>query len=109
MHNAYGETEGEWLSSIALHFGFEAGPLTNSVRAACGKVSGILSFFHSAGITGTHHYIQLFLEGVSRQGFSVALEPVLELALVDQTGLELRDLPASASRVLGLKACISNF
>ena len=25
----------------------------------------------------------------SRQGFSVALEPVLELALVDQAGLEL--------------------
>jgi hypothetical protein len=24
---------------------------------------------------------------------------------VDQTGLELRNLPASASRVLGLKAC----
>ena len=39
-----------------------------------------------------------------RQGFSVALEPVLELALVDQAGLELRDPPASASRVLGLKA-----
>ena len=33
-----------------------------------------------------------------RQGFSVALEPVLELALVDH-------LPASASRMLGLKVC----
>ena len=32
--------------------------------------------------------------------------PVLELALVDQAGLELRDLPASASQVLGLKACV---
>ena len=31
---------------------------------------------------------------------------VLELALVDQAGLEHRDLPASAaSQVLGLKAC----
>ena len=30
-----------------------------------------------------------FFLGFSRQGFSVALEPVLELALVDQTGLEL--------------------
>ena len=40
---------------------------------------------------------------VLRQGFSVALKLVLELALVDQAGLELRDSPASASRVLGLK------
>ena len=38
-------------------------------------------------------------------GFSLALEPVLELALVDQTVLELRDPSASASQVLGLKAC----
>ena len=28
----------------------------------------------------------------SRQGFSVALEPVLELALVDQPGLELTEI-----------------
>ena len=42
---------------------------------------------------------QLFFCGgaVSRQGFSVAVKPVLELALVDQAGLELRDPPASAS------------
>ena len=40
----------------------------------------------------------------SRQGSSVALVPVLELALIDQAGLELnRDPPASG--VLGLKAC----
>ena len=44
--------------------------------------------------------------GVLRQGFSVALEPVLELALVDQAGLKLhKDSPAFASQVLGLKAC----
>ena len=30
---------------------------------------------------------------------------VLELALVDQASLQLRDLPASASQVLGLKVC----
>ena len=35
--------------------------------------------------------------GLSRWGFSVALEPILELTLVDQAGLELRDPPASAS------------
>ena len=35
----------------------------------------------------------------------VALVPVLELALVDQAGLELRDPPASASQMLGLKVC----
>ena len=28
----------------------------------------------------------------SRQGFSVALEPVLELGLVDQAGLELTEI-----------------
>jgi hypothetical protein len=36
--------------------------------------------------------------------FSIALA-VLELNFVDQAGLELRNPPASASRVLGLKAC----
>ena len=35
----------------------------------------------------------------------VALEPIMELGLVNQAGLKLRELPASASRVLGLKAC----
>ena len=40
-----------------------------------------------------------------RQGFSVALKPVLELALVDQAGLRLRDLPSSVSQVMELKVC----
>ena len=44
-----------------------------------------------------------FFFAFSRQGFSVALEPVLELAFIDQAGLELRDVPASASQVPGLK------
>ena len=39
-----------------------------------------------------------------RQVFSVALESVLKLALVDQAGLTHRATPASASWVLGLKA-----
>ena len=43
--------------------------------------------------------------GFLRQDFSIALEPVLVLALVDQAGFELRDLPASACQVLGLKVC----
>ncbi len=34
----------------------------------------------------------VFLFCFSRQGFSVALEPVLELALVDQAGLELTEI-----------------
>ena len=42
-----------------------------------------------------------------RQSFSVALEPVLELALVDQASLELRDPPASASQMLKLKVCVT--
>ena len=33
-----------------------------------------------------------WLAGFSRQGFSVALEPVLELALVDQAGLEFTEI-----------------
>ena len=32
-----------------------------------------------------------FFFGFSRQGFSVALEPVLELAFVEQAGLELTE------------------
>jgi hypothetical protein len=38
--------------------------------------------------------------GFSRQGFSV-----LKTHFVDQAGLELRNPPASASQVLGLKVC----
>ena len=40
-------------------------------------------------------------------GFLYVVLAVLELS-VDQAGLELRNLPASASRVLGLKACATN-
>ena len=43
--------------------------------------------------------------GFSRQGFSEALEPVLELNLVDQAGLKHKYLPVSAFQVLGLKVC----
>ena len=39
----------------------------------------------------------------SRQGFSVALEPVLELPLVDQVDLELRDQLAAAHLGNGIK------
>ena len=38
-------------------------------------------------------------------GFLYVTLTVLELALVEQAGLELRDLLASASRVLVLKVC----
>ncbi|KAH0521589.1 Ubiquitin-conjugating enzyme E2 R2 [Microtus ochrogaster] len=41
-------------------------------------------------------------EGGYFKGFFVALEPVLELDLVDQAGLELRDSPASVFKLLGL-------
>ena len=36
--------------------------------------------------------ITFFFFGFLRQGFSVALEPVLELALVDHAGLELIEI-----------------
>ena len=43
-----------------------------------------------------------------REGFRcVTLLAVLEVVLVDQVDLELRDPPASVSQVLGLKACAS--
>jgi hypothetical protein len=44
--------------------------------------------------------------GFSRQGFSVEGSPGCPgTHSVDQAGLELRNPPASASRVLGLKVC----
>jgi hypothetical protein len=38
-------------------------------------------------------------------GFLCIALAVLELTFVDQAGLKLRNSPASASQVLGLKAC----
>ena len=38
------------------------------------------------------HFLTFELFGFSRQGFSVALEPVLELALVDQASFELTEI-----------------
>ena len=49
-------------------------------------------------------FVCLFVLFCLRQGLCVALA-VLELNCVDQAGLELRNPTASASRVLGLKAC----
>jgi hypothetical protein len=48
--------------------------------------------------------IYLFIFGFSRQGFSV-YPGCPGTHFVDQAGLELRNPPASACRVLGLKAC----
>jgi hypothetical protein len=45
----------------------------------------------------------LFVFGFFKIGFLCVALAVLELT-VDQAGLELRNLPASASQVLGLKA-----
>jgi hypothetical protein len=45
-------------------------------------------------------FVCLFFE----TGFLCIALAVLELIFVDQAGLELRNLPASASQVLGLKA-----
>ena len=45
------------------------------------------------GIRVCHNACQPF--GVLKQGFSVALEPVLELDLVDQAGLELTEIHLS--------------
>ena len=40
----------------------------------------------------TYGFFVLFCFGFWRHGFSVALEAVLELALVDQAGLELTEI-----------------
>ena len=42
--------------------------------------------------THAHVFMGWLFFGFSRQGFSVALEPVLELTLVDQAGLELTEI-----------------
>jgi hypothetical protein len=49
-------------------------------------------------------YQYTFFFGFSKRFLCVALA-VLEDLSVDQPGLELRNLPASLSQVLGLKAC----
>jgi hypothetical protein len=49
------------------------------------------------------YFVCLFVFEILKQGFSVLV--VLELTLLDQAGLELRNPPALASQVLGLKAC----
>jgi hypothetical protein len=50
-------------------------------------------------------FVCLFCFLFFETGFlSIALD-VLELTFVDQGGFELRNLPASASRVLGSKVC----
>jgi len=49
-------------------------------------------------------YIFIYF-GFSRQGFSLYSPGCPGTHSVDQAGLELRNPPASASQVLGLKAC----
>ena len=44
-----------------------------------------------------------FIFGFSRQGFSVALDPVPELALVDQAGLKLTEISLPLIPSAGIK------
>ena len=53
-------------------------------------------------------FLFFFFFGFFETGFLCVALAVLEL-FVDQAGLELRNLPASACPVLGLKACASLF
>jgi hypothetical protein len=59
-----------------------------------------------AGEASAHLFLLLifFFFWFFETGFLCIALAVLELTLVDQAGLELRNPPASASRVLGLKA-----
>jgi hypothetical protein len=69
----------------------------------CDKGSGFLDKSSGCGAEFYFTYWVLFLF-FSRQGFSGS--PVCpETHFVDQAGLELRNPPAPASKVLGLKAC----
>jgi hypothetical protein len=54
-------------------------------------------------ITLSFEFIPFFL--VFQDKVSLCGPACLGTHFVDQAGLELRNLPASASRVLGLKAC----
>ena len=59
------------------------------------KVSGAqmsLQFTQESQTFFFYYFFNFFIFYFSRQGFSVALEPVLELALVDQAGLELTEI-----------------
>ena len=56
----------------------------------------------SAGIKGMRHHAQLLV--CFKQG-SLSSDNWPGSCYVDQAGLELRDLPASTSQVLGLKTC----
>ena len=47
--------------------------------------------------------------GFFETGFVCVALAVLILNSADQAGIELRDLPASASQVLGLKVCITDW
>ena len=51
------------------------------------------------------HFFVLYLFLFFNTGFFCIALAVLELIFVDQAGLELRNPPASASQVLGLKVC----
>jgi hypothetical protein len=62
-----------------------------------------LSFFLSLSLS-----LSLSLFWFFETGFLCTALAVLELTFVDQAGLELRNLPASVSRVLGLKVCTTN-
>jgi hypothetical protein len=60
---------------------------------------------------GDYLFVYLFVLGFFgafffKTGFLCVALAVLELKSVDQASLKLRNSPASASRVLGLKACI---
>jgi hypothetical protein len=50
-------------------------------------------------------FVCLFVFGFFQDRVSLCSPGCPGTHLVDQAGLELRNLPASASRVLGLKAC----
>jgi hypothetical protein len=63
------------------------------------------AFFCCWFFGGFFLFFVLFCFCFLRQGFSVCSPGCPGTHFVDQAGLELRNLPASASQMLGLKAC----
>jgi hypothetical protein len=77
--------------------------------STCQPISPSINKFKNKRKRNCHKTIQelpfFFLFWFFETGFLCVALAVLERHSVDQAGLELRNLPASASQVLGLKAC----
>ena len=61
-------------------------------NAFINRLKFLLYLFCGVGVSENDFLFVCLFVCFSRQGFSVALEPALELALVDQSGLKLTEI-----------------